>query len=317
MRFEFTPDGPNRCAGSWIENRGPGYKGYAQGVSIGGLIGMTVATQGGVPATITTNEGTLQMVATVVPATANQSVTWSIVPGTGMASINAAGLVTAISDGTAYAKATAVQDTTVKDSLMITMSGQIAQPPAVVTIAATGVTSSVATLNGTVNANSLTTDVFFDWGLTSSYGNTVAAVPSTVTGATATPVLLNISSLQSLTTYHFRVKGSSYAGTRTGEDMTFTTSPGVGVPDKAPLKADIYPVPNDGQFNIFIKSASVKTFSLVVYNNLGSEIFSNSNLNSNGTGAIAVDLRPIPAGIYTIILRSSGEQVVYKMVVNK
>ena len=317
MRFEFTPDGPNRCAGSWIENRGPGYKGYAQGVSIGGLIGMTVATQGGVPATITTNEGTLQMVATVVPATANQSVTWSIVPGTGMASINAAGLVTAISDGTAYAKAIAVQDTTVKDSLMITMSGQAAQPPAVVTLAATGVTSSVATLNGTVTANTFTTDVFFDWGLTTSYGNTVAAVPSTVTGTTATPILLNISSLQSLTTYHFRVKGSSYAGTRTGEDMTFTTSPGVGVPDKAPLKADIYPVPNDGQFNIFIKSASVKTFSLVVYNNLGSEIFSNSNLNSNGTEAIAVDLRPIPSGIYTLILRSSGEQVVYKMVVNK
>ena len=99
--------------------------------------------------------------------------------------------------------------------------------------------------------------------------------------------------------------------------MTFTTSPGVGVPGIAPLKADIYPVPNDGQFNISIRSGSAKAFSLVVYNNLGSEIFSNSNLNSNGTGAIAVDIRPIPVGIYTVILRSSGEQVVYKMVVNK
>jgi hypothetical protein len=80
MRYGFTPDGPNRCAGTWTENRVSGYKGYAQGISIGGLIGVTVATQNGVPAVITTDGGTLQMVSTVFPASADQSVTWSINP---------------------------------------------------------------------------------------------------------------------------------------------------------------------------------------------------------------------------------------------
>ena len=124
MRYEFCPDGPNRCVGIWTENRGTMYLGYAQGITKSGLIGVVVETQGGVPATITTTGGTLQMVASVVPAAANQHVTWSIVPGTGTATIDPTGLVTALSFGTVWAKATSVLDLTVKDSIMVT----IAQP---------------------------------------------------------------------------------------------------------------------------------------------------------------------------------------------
>jgi hypothetical protein len=123
-RFCFSPNGPNRCAGIWYEKRTGVYQGFAQGISVGGLVGLTVATQGGVPATITTNAGTLQMVATVFPASASQSVTWSIVPGTGTATISSGGLVTAHSNGTAWAKATSVQDLTMSDTLMFTMTNQ-------------------------------------------------------------------------------------------------------------------------------------------------------------------------------------------------
>ncbi|MCX6288122.1 MAG: T9SS type A sorting domain-containing protein [Bacteroidetes bacterium] len=223
MRFGFTPDGPNRCAGVWTENRGSGYMGYAQGVSIGGLIGLMVATQGSVPATITTLGGTLQMIATVYPASANQTVTWDIVPVTGQASINSSGLVTAIANGTVYAKATAVQDVTVKDSLLITISGQIPLPPLVTTLAATNITGNEATLNGSVNANNLSTTVTFNWGLNTGYGNTATATPSTVTGATATAVYANITGLNPVTTYHFRCVGVNSVGTTYGADMTFTT----------------------------------------------------------------------------------------------
>ena len=223
MRYGFTPDGPNRCAGTWTENRGTSYLGYAQGISVGGLIGIKVATQNNVSATITTTGGTLQMVDTIFPSTANQSATWSIIPGTGQASISTGGLVTAIANGTVYAKAVAVQDVTVKDSLLITITGQVAQPPIVTTLAATGITFSGATLNGTVNANSLSTTVSFNWGLTASYGNTITATPSPVNGNTPTSVLANLTGLQPLTTYHFRVTGTNSAGTSNGNDLTFTT----------------------------------------------------------------------------------------------
>jgi hypothetical protein len=223
MRYGFTPDGPNRCAATWTENRGTFYMGYAQGISVGGLIGVDVTTLGNVPAVITTPGGTLQMVATVFPASANQSVTWSIVPGTGGASISATGLVTAISDGTVYAKAVTVQDVTVKDSLLITISNQVPMPPTVVTLPATNVLGTTATLNGSVTANGSSTTVTFNWGLTASYGNTVSGNPGVVTGNTATPVSANLTSLLPSTTYHFRCVGVNSVNTTYGADLTFTT----------------------------------------------------------------------------------------------
>jgi hypothetical protein len=227
MRYGFSPDGPNRCAGTWTENRNSTWLGFAQGISIGGLIGVKVAVQGNAPAIITTSGGTLQMVDTVFPAAANQAVTWSIVQGTGNASITTGGLVTAIANGTVYAKAVAVQDITVKDSLMITISGQSNQAPTVTTLAATGISTTIATLNGTVNANSLTTTVSFNWGLTIAYGNTIAGVPGTVTGNTPTAVLANLTGLLPNTTYHFRVTATNSVGTSNGLDMIFTTTTGL------------------------------------------------------------------------------------------
>jgi hypothetical protein len=223
MRYGFTPDGPNRCAGIWTEDRGSGYHGYAQGISVGGLIGLVVATQGGVPAVITTSGGTLQMVATVYPSTANQAVNWSIVPGTGAATISTSGLVTGVTNGTVWAKANAVQDLTMKDSLMITISGQIVLAPTVITQPATSVQGTTATLNGSVNANGGPTTVTFNWGTSVSYGNTVSATPGTVTGGTPTPVLANLTGLQPMTTYHFRCAGVNSAGPTNGSDLTFTT----------------------------------------------------------------------------------------------
>jgi hypothetical protein len=104
-RFCFCEVGPNMFAGIWTENRGSGNLGYIQGISKNGLFGIDVTTQGSIPAVINTENGTLQMEATVFPSYANQQATWSIVPITGEANISTSGLVTAISDGSVWAKA--------------------------------------------------------------------------------------------------------------------------------------------------------------------------------------------------------------------
>lgn len=317
MRYCFTPDGPNRCAGTWTEKRdGTNYMGYAQGISIGGLVGLMVDTQGGIPALITTNGGTLQMVATVYPSTANQSVTWSIVPGTGMATINSTGLVTAISNGTAYAKATAVQDTTMSDSLMITMSSQTASPPTVITLAATTLSSSGATLNGSVNANTLSTDVFFEFGTTTAYGNIVTATPPTVTGSTVTPVETVLTGLTSNTLYHFRAIGTNLAGQASGDDLTFTTSGGVGISELNPGGMNIYPMPNNGQFNIEFRSEKESTFLLNIYNSLGVCVYEKQNISANGKKIIAVDLGSVAGGLYTVVLNGGETKIKRKISVN-
>lgn len=222
-RYGFTAAGPNKCAGAWTENRGSGEMGYAQGVSIGGLIGLDVATQGGVPATITTSAGTLQMVATVYPSSANQNVTWSIVPGTGAATINTSGLVSALFNGTVYAKAVSVQDPTMMDSLLITISNQVPVLATVITQPATAISLTGATLHGTVNANNWNSTITFEWGLTNTYGNVATGTPSQATGNTSTLTLASLGSLASGTTYHYRCVANNAAGISYGQDLTFTT----------------------------------------------------------------------------------------------
>ena len=95
--------------------------------------------------------------------------------------------------------------------------------PAIVTLAATGVTTNGATLNGTINANGASTTVTFDYGLTVAYGTTVAGTPSPVTGNSVTPVSTTVTGLATNTTYHFRVNGANSIGTANGGDLTFMT----------------------------------------------------------------------------------------------
>ena len=95
--------------------------------------------------------------------------------------------------------------------------------PVATSTAASSVTGTTATLNGTVTANNLSTDVSFDYGLTVAYGTTVAGVPTPVTGAAPTAVSAALTGLLPGNTYHFRVNGANACGTINGTDLTFTT----------------------------------------------------------------------------------------------
>jgi len=97
--------------------------------------------------------------------------------------------------------------------------------PTVTTSAASNIEPDSATLNGLVNANNASTTVTFEYGVNTSYGNTVTADQSPVTGYTDTAVSANITGLVPNTTYHYRAVGQNSAGTSYGSDMTFTTLP--------------------------------------------------------------------------------------------
>jgi phosphodiesterase/alkaline phosphatase D-like protein len=100
----------------------------------------------------------------------------------------------------------------------------LASPPSATTNAATGVGSTAVTLNGSANANGVSTAVTFQYGATTSYGTTVTAGQSPVTGSSATAVSVALSGLTPSTTYHYRVVGVNGGGTTNGGDLTFTTS---------------------------------------------------------------------------------------------
>jgi len=106
--------------------------------------------------------------------------------------------------------------------------------PIVTTTAATAITTTSATLNGSINPNGLSSTYHFDWGSTITYGNSTP-VTSAGSGSTAINVSANISGLTAGTTYHFRVVGDNSDGTTDGNDMTFI--PGGAIVTTTPASA--------------------------------------------------------------------------------
>jgi len=101
-------------------------------------------------------------------------------------------------------------------------------PPVVVTSAATSWASFSATLNGSVYPHGLTTNVYFQYGTTTSYGFTTAM--QSHSGNTYQNISANIGGLTANTVYHFRIVATNAVGTRFGADRTFTTLSPTGAP---------------------------------------------------------------------------------------
>jgi hypothetical protein len=99
----------------------------------------------------------------------------------------------------------------------------VGQAPDVYTVNATNVSPIDATLNGMVNANGLPATVTFEYGPTTSYGNTLTANPGTVKGAATTNVSADLTGLTKGTSYHYRLKAEKSCGTVYGRDVEFTT----------------------------------------------------------------------------------------------
>lgn len=95
--------------------------------------------------------------------------------------------------------------------------------PTVTTTAATGITSTAATLNGTVNPNGQSTTYYFQYGTTTAYGTNTTST-SAGSGSTSVAVSANLSGLAPSTTYHFRLVATNASGTTNGLDQSFTTS---------------------------------------------------------------------------------------------
>jgi hypothetical protein len=95
--------------------------------------------------------------------------------------------------------------------------------PTVTTLAASGVSATNATFNGTVNTGGLNTAAYFQYGLTTSYGSNSATNNLAATNTTV-PISIPSGGLSPFTTYHYRLVGLNSAAASIGEDMVFTTA---------------------------------------------------------------------------------------------
>jgi uncharacterized protein YjdB len=139
---------------------------------------------------ITSDEGTLQLTATVSPTDAtNKTVIWSIVNGTGQATISTSGLVTAITSGTVTARATANDGSGVDGTLILTISKQVIPVTSIVVTGAGG-SSTIAIDNGTLQltATVLPLDAMnktVTWSIVNGTGQATISTTGLVTAITS------------------------------------------------------------------------------------------------------------------------------------
>lgn len=95
--------------------------------------------------------------------------------------------------------------------------------PDVATGPASGITTTAATLNGTVIPNGLPTTYQFLYGTTSAFGS-ATPVQGAGNGTSAVGATATIVGLAPGTTYHYLLVATNALGTRMGADQTFTTS---------------------------------------------------------------------------------------------
>jgi hypothetical protein len=157
---------------------------------------------------------------------------------------------------------------------------KLGNAPLAVTLDPTNITSATATLNGTVNPNTLATNYYFEWGESVSYGNSTSVV-SAGSGSSAVNVTANISGLIPGTTYHYRIAATNADGTVYGSNKTFVPG-GVLLTTSAVSSVTTSTALSGG--NIVSDGGSAVISRGVCWGTLSNPTISGGNFTSNGTG---------------------------------
>lgn len=110
---------------------------------------------------------------------------------------------------------------------ILTIAFTLPAPSSVTTSAASGILGNTATLNGSFNPNSATfaypCSYYFEWGLTTAYGNVTATVTDQL-GSASVAASSGLTGLSISTTYHYRLVALNGDNTVQGGDQSFTTT---------------------------------------------------------------------------------------------
>lgn len=146
--------------------------------------------------------------------------------GSGTADVNGRATITGLTANTTYHyRIVATQGTSdpVRGGDRTFKTNATAQAPSVSTRNASGVTGSGATLNAGINPRGLATNVYFEYGTSTSYGTRTPTVPIGA-GSSTVSATAPVGGLRPNTRYNFRAVATSAAGVTRTSNRTFTTS---------------------------------------------------------------------------------------------
>ena len=169
-------------------------------------------------------------------------------------------------------------------------------PPTASTSAPSNVGITTSTLNASVNANSNSTTITFEYGLTTSYGSTTAAV--VLTSSSSTAVTATLSGLSAETVYHYRVKAVNNYGTTYGSNISFTTlAIGAQLPPTVTTNAATAIATNTGTLNASVNAngaASSTSFEYGTTTAYGG-VTTATNITGSSSSAVSATLTGLTA----------------------
>jgi bacillolysin len=171
------------------------------------------------------------------------------------------------------------------------ITGGLYRPPGptVTTEAATAITASEATLNGTVNPNGLATSSWFEYGVDTLYGVTTSA-DALGSGNAPLPTAFAATGLSCGTTYHYRAVASNSAGVGSGLDRSFSTEacpPALSVNDVSVLEGNAGTV--QATFTVTLSTASALPVAVSV---VTSDVTATAGADYTATGPTVLNFAP-------------------------
>ncbi len=266
------------------------------------VAGITVTGDGG-SSTIDTDNGTLQLIASVLPDDAtNKAMTWSIQNGTGQAIINSSGLVTALESGTVMARATANDGSEVYGQLEISITNQVFIPVTGITLNGTGGSTIINTNQGTLQLIATISPGNAD------YNNLAWSIQNGTGEATINSSgLVKAVSNGTVTAKASAVDGSGEYGTLviiiTGQTPTITM-------DKT-LNSEYYIIQQPDQLILKSNNLSMDNKHLSVYSMQGRLLYQKETENNS----IILDISSFSSGIYIITLTGKQEIIPFKVTI--
>lgn len=188
-----------------------------------------------------------------------------------------------------------IKNNVTSQSITITID-DATEAPVATTNAVSGVTSSAATLNGTVGTgggpDATITFEYYETAAGSGSSTSVNATPNTVTSASGTAVTADLAGLSPNTQYTFEVISTTDEGTTRGGELSFATA---GVPE-ADVFAETSPsrtaIADGGSFDFgSVDLGATATQTFTVENN-GSADLTISGISSSGSSDFQVTSSP-------------------------
>ncbi len=260
-----------------------------------------VFVSGGGTPEITVYGGTLQLEARVYPAVSSQAVTWSIVNGTGVATIDPTGLVTAQQNGTVWAKAVAVDDITKSDSIELVLSGVVPVDSVVVTTQ-NNEPAEIGTENGTLQLDAtvypVTADQSVTWSIASVTGNATVDANGVVTAQSDGTVWAKAVSVSD------PAKSDSLLITIT-EQLSVAGMSGEG---------EFYIYPNPAEQTVYLAGVNVQTVLSVTITDVYGRVLKRIDLPAGSTSVpVGVDISSFVQGVYIFHIKGDEFDVKQKV----